>query len=156
MIQGVSKQSSSLARPKTAHHQRLVSSWACIIFLKQKCPGDYSSEVRFIKGTFPSKKRDLLLYPPTCQNEITAVTNHLSLYQIQPLMKYYFSEKQCLSYKADNDKTGGTHNLHCRSFVKGKEFTYATNRDTLPVQFDDYVLVLESEEELQQEAGEPY
>ena len=69
------------------------------------------------------------------------------------MWKYYYSEKQYQSYVSENtDSNKGK----CRTFAKGKEFTYATNRDALPPQFDDYVFVLESEEELKEESGYPY
>ncbi len=72
------------------------------------------------------------------------------------MWKYYYSEKQCQSYVSENNKKGGKGEPKCRTFVNGKEYTYATREDKLPPEFDDYILVLESQELKEEEWGAPY
>ena len=69
------------------------------------------------------------------------------------MWKYYYSEKQHQSYVSENKKDGkGKY----RTFVNGKKFTWAISRGYLPPEFDDYILVLENQEGIEEEYGEPY
>ena len=72
------------------------------------------------------------------------------------MWKYYFLRKQFEAYKSQNDDMRGTPNPKCRTFAKGLEFTWATNSDNFPEEFDDYILVLGNDQELDTEDGEPY